>query len=240
MNNIVEEKTSNNPNYGASDHYLQQAGEAYFSEKRPMGDRIASWNLPLWLKYIRPEDVVLDFGCGGGYLLNLLPSREKLGIDINPAAREQAQALGVNVYPSLDALSAQKFTRILSSHALEHVPHPLVLLRDFQRYLQPDGLLLLLLPLDDWRNKSNRTYRKTDTDHHLYTWTPQILGNLLNEAGYEIRKLDIIVDALPVKITILDAVRRYPLLRHPVGWMMSVMLQRRQLFAVASLTAKSD
>jgi hypothetical protein len=42
MNNIVEEKTSNNPNYGASDHYLQQAGEAYFSEKRPLGDRIAS------------------------------------------------------------------------------------------------------------------------------------------------------------------------------------------------------
>lgn len=229
----MDQDDLNKPTYGASSHYLSNAGDAYFTEKRTFGQLSAAWNLPLWLPYITPHDSVLDFGCGGGYLLNLLPARKKVGVDINPAARSQAQSLGLSVYPTMDDLPPERYTRIISSHALEHVPHPLIVLQSIQRFLDPHGLLLLLLPLDDWRNKSNRQYHNDDSDHHLYTWTPQTIGNLLKEAGYEIKCIKIVSDAMPVNTLMVRLAQRYTFSRRFLGWAMSVVLLRRQVFGVA-------
>ncbi len=232
----MDQDDVNKPTYGASNHYLRNEGEAYFNEKRTLGELSAAWNLPLWMPYINPQDRVLDFGCGGGFLLNILPAQKKVGIDINPSARLQAQSLGLSVYPMLDDLPPERFNRIISSHALEHVPHPLAVLQGIKRYLDPDGLLLLLLPLDDWRNKSNRKYHHNDSDHHLYTWTPQTIGNLLKEAGFVIESIQIISDAMPVNAAIIRLAQQFTSLRRLIGWAMSVVLLRRQLFVVASHT----
>ena len=47
----------------------------------------------------RPHAAVLDFGCGGGYLLHNLTCAEKAGIEVNPAAIEDARAKGLTIYP---------------------------------------------------------------------------------------------------------------------------------------------
>lgn len=227
----------NRPNYGASNHYLRYMGERYFTQKCTFGELSAAWNLPFWLPYVSPRDSVLDFGCGGGYLLNILPAQKKVGVDINPVARSQARSLGLSVYSMLDELPPERFSRIISSHALEHVPHPLIVLQSFKSYLAPEGLILLLLPLDDWRNKSNRIYHDKDFDHHLYTWTPQTIGNLLKEAGFEIKNIIIISDAMPVNAAIIRLAQRFTFLRRFIGWATSVALRRRQLFVVASCTS---
>ena len=53
---------------------------------------------------------------------------------------------------------------------------------------------MLWLPLDDWR-----TQREPDEDvnHHLYTWTPLLLHNLLDEAGFEVRECRVVTHAWP-------------------------------------------
>jgi hypothetical protein len=48
---------------------------------------------------------------------------------------------------------------------------------------------LLCLPIDDWRTQ--KRFSVSDINHHLHTWTPQLLGNSLQEAGYEFRRGDI-------------------------------------------------
>ena len=42
-------------------------------------------------KFISPNSVVLDFGCGGGYLLDCLNCKYKIGIDINVEALSSAK-----------------------------------------------------------------------------------------------------------------------------------------------------
>ena len=47
---------------------------------------------------INKSDHVLDFGCGGGYLLSGLDCDKKYGIEINPPAIEEAKKNGIEVY----------------------------------------------------------------------------------------------------------------------------------------------
>lgn len=223
------------PQYGASAHYRGAQGEAYFQRQSAAGRLGARWNLALWMPWVQPEDALLDFGCGGGYLLALLPARRKLGVEINPAARAVARGLGLEVVPTLDQVEARSITCVISSHALEHVPAPLTALRQMNEKLIPGGRLGLLLPLDDWRASAQRNYIPDNLHRHLYAWTPQSLGNLLAEAGYRDIRVRIVTDAMPPNLRLAEWLLGYPLLRRWVGEVLSLALRRRQLFAVASL-----
>jgi hypothetical protein len=57
------------------------------------------------------------------------------------------------------------------------------------------GRLVLCVPIDDWR--AQKTYNPNDIHHHLYTWTPLLLGNLLLEAGYSIERIWVYSHAWP-------------------------------------------
>ena len=41
--------------------------------------------------YINETDAVIDFGCGGGYILSNINCKRKIGIEINSTAREYAR-----------------------------------------------------------------------------------------------------------------------------------------------------
>ncbi len=157
-----------------STNYTGQKGHEYFNAQKSFGTLAARWNLPLFLPYLSNEDRVLDFGCGGGDLLRLLPVREKVGVDINPSALEQARKLKLEVHASLKELSPKTYSRIISNHALEHVPNPLQVLQELHHLIDPEGLLIVLLPLDDWRSRDHRSYPPQNDlsaiHHHLYNW----------------------------------------------------------------------
>ncbi|MBN2501623.1 MAG: class I SAM-dependent methyltransferase, partial [Anaerolineales bacterium] len=219
--------------YGRSEHYLGEAGERYFAGQKTGGQLSVQWNLPFWLPHLKPAGSVLDFGCGGGYLLAGLPVGSKTGVEINPAARQEVQRQGIDVYPSLEDIpGGRAFDCILSSHALEHVPSPLLALKAMRPLLRPDGKLLLLLPLDDWRARHHHRYHPNDIHFHLYAWTPQNLGNLLVEAGFVPQEVRVITDAMP-PLPIARRMLPFPWLRKATGWLAGAALNRRQLWASA-------
>jgi SAM-dependent methyltransferase len=222
------------PKYGVSAHYLGKDGEKYFNRQDALGVLSARWNLAIWMKYIDAEDYILDFGCGSGALLSILPGRVKTGIEINPLAQQYARSSGLNIYSSLDDLQDQQFSKIISSHALEHIPNPYRLLCDLRELLDPSGKLLLLVPLDDWRTTHNRKYAPGEINHHLYTWTPQSIGNLLEDTEYQSIKVSIITDAMPPNPTITKFILRANLLRKILGRLTAIIYLRRQLFVTAT------
>jgi hypothetical protein len=57
------------------------------------------------------------------------------------------------------------------------------------------GSLLLCVPIDNWRHQ--RHYDPHDINHHLHTWTPQLLGNTLVDAGYDALSIYARIFALP-------------------------------------------
>jgi SAM-dependent methyltransferase len=216
--------------YGQSSHYDATSGEAYFAYQNQHGPITGQLNAWKFEKYIKPTDSVLDFGCGGGWLLRELQASTKFGVEPNPVARECCKRIGINASPTVDELPVNlSFDIIISHHALEHVPYPIEALRALRTKLKPGGCLVFVLPIDDWRVQ--RDYTGMDIDHHLHTWSPRLFANTLSEAGFQPEKISILTDAWPPKVHFF--IRLPKALFKVACYLCSVLLRRRQLLAIA-------
>jgi SAM-dependent methyltransferase len=216
---------------GLSEHYQGEPGREYFRFQNQGGSQRGHINARKFSAYVQPEHTTLDFGCGNGSLLSHLSCRRRIGVEINPAAREAAQALGIEVHATLAEIPDHCIDVAISNHALEHVRCPFDELRTLHDKLKPTGLLVLCLPIDDWRTQKHAS--STDSNHHLYSWTPLLLGNLLAEAGYAVERAWVYTHAWPpshwqeldarLPVWLFDLVCRY------TAW----HDKRRQVMAVA-------
>jgi SAM-dependent methyltransferase len=167
---------------GASDFYKGPRGAEYFAWQRTIGIAGGRIEARKFASSVRLTDVVLDFGCGGASMLRALECARRIGVDASPAARREAAAAGVDVHESLTAVASGSVDVVVSNHALEHALDPYDVCRELRRVLRPGGKLVLCVPFDDLLR--GRSYDVSDRHHHLFTWSPQLLGNLLFEAGF--------------------------------------------------------
>lgn len=224
---------SDAPSYGASDHYVGGAGHDYFRWQHAVGEGGAAAEILKLAPYLPDElGTVLDLGCGGGFLLAALPSaNRRIGVELNPAARQQAVLRLDEVIPALDEVADGSVDVVITNHALEHIPDPVTALVGCRRVLGPGGRLVVCVPIDDWRTQ--RRVDIHDRNFHLYTWTPQLLHNALVESGFAPKSIsvDVIASAWPPgHERLLRTSRRL----HTVAcrvW--AVLRRRRQLVAVA-------
>ena len=211
-------------------HYTGELGERYGGwqqEGAEVGARIDAFK---WAGHVSPGDTVVDFGCGGGAVLAGLTAARRIGIEVNPPAREAAAARGLEVAASPGELPDATADVVISNHALEHTLAPLAELRELHRILKPAGRLVLWLPLDDWRTQ--RAPDPGDINHHLYTWSPMLLANLLSEAGFEVRESRVVAHAWPQQHHILWRVLPEPAF-HAVARAWARLRRHRQVHAVA-------
>ena len=153
-----------------------------------------SANCFMYQPYVGKNDVVLDFGCGGGYLLAQLECGRKIGIEINPAARATALSHGIEVAADIQDVPALPVDVIISSHALEHTRNPFDVIRSLYASLRTGGRLVLVTPFE-----RNSSWRPNDINQHLYTWAPMNLGNLVSDAGFRVDNCEIIYHRFPPK-----------------------------------------
>lgn len=99
---------------GSSDHYLGESGESYFSWKNQGGSQRGKISARKFAPYVRPTDRVLDFGCGNGSLLYHLECAERIGVEINPAARAVAVEAGLEMH---EALRAEAILSLMGLHS---------------------------------------------------------------------------------------------------------------------------
>jgi SAM-dependent methyltransferase len=184
MNNSCDQ-----PAYGASPNYTEGGALAYFEYQSANSSLQGRLKSKWFQDYIAETDSVLDFGCGGGSILAAIKCRERVGVEINPHARVVAESLGIKCHNTIATIPAASIDVCISNHALEHVPFPIQALRELRSTLRPGGQMLLMLPLDDWRNQ--RSFMPADHNHHLHTWTPQLLGNTLLEAGFSLKEASV-------------------------------------------------
>ncbi len=166
-----------------SEHYQGERGEQYAGTVQRHRAVEGAINLDKFARYVQPNDVVLDFGCASGELLLALAAAERIGIEVNPATRAEAERAGLRVHESLGSVQSQSIDVAISNHALEHVLSPYDTLVELRRVLRSAGRLAICVPADDWRNAPS--WRAGDPNHHVFAWTPLTLGNLLTEAGFD-------------------------------------------------------
>ena len=220
------------PAYGVSAHYLGAKGREYFalqSADAVLNGEIESHKFQ---RYIRPDDVVIDFGCGGGYVLKALRCARRIGVEVNPHARSVAIANGIECYERLEDVPDRIADAAISNHALEHVPYPIEALRQLKEKVKPGGMVIVCVPMEDWR--AWRDYNPQDVNHHLQTWNAQTLGNTLAEAGFEVTpaRIRILTHCWPPRFHGF-LYRHLPLVTF--DWLCALcarVLRRRQLLAV--------
>lgn len=175
----------NNPHY--DENYYKWQKKAGISEAE-----IDIWKYDI---YVKDYYTVLDYGCGGGFMLDKLKCKNKYGIEINEFAIQECKNKGIKVYKKIDLIPKDiKFDLILLNHALEHVDYPLKEIIDLRKYLKPQsGKIIFYTPFDSI--KIGKKYTQNDVNKHLHTWSPLLLGNLFTRGGYRVLSVDTITHA---------------------------------------------
>jgi SAM-dependent methyltransferase len=161
-----------------SEHYDKN----YFAWQVAQGE-FGGWaNQSKFAEYISTNSRVLDFGCGGGFLLKGIKCNKKVGVEVNPSACEVAKQNGLEVFSSVEEMPDEYVDVIISDNALEHTLQPLNELKSLYKKIILGGKIILVVPCES----ISYSYKPNDINHHLYSWSPMCIGNLLTEAGFSV------------------------------------------------------
>ena len=107
---------------------------------------------------VKPQDRVLDVGCGAGHVIVALPAcRRRVGLDISPKSLEAARAraaergqegIEFGHFDANDPLPYPEgsFDVIICSEVLEHVPEPRNLVENIHRVAGPATRVVVTVP----------------------------------------------------------------------------------------------
>jgi SAM-dependent methyltransferase len=178
-----------------STHY----NDRYFGWQASIGE-FGGWaHQSKFSKYISADNQVLDFGCGGGFLLKNLRCRKRVGVEVNPSAAETAQKNGVEVFTRVQDVPDGYVDVVISNNALEHTLQPLEELKSLYKKLRPGGKAIFVVPCESITYR----YKPNDINHHLFSWSPMCIGNLFSEAGFSILESKPYIHKWPPKYRII-------------------------------------
>jgi len=146
------------------------------------------------LKQYRRKGRLLDVGSGFGFFLSEMKNRgwDVTGIEISQKAMDYARdVLGLTIHPGpLEKANFPDdyFDAVTGFYVIEHLPYPMVFLRECHRILKPGGLLLLRYPhttpiknLLQIFGIKNRLY---DLPAHLSDFSPKMIQRCLEKIGF--------------------------------------------------------
>ncbi len=166
------------------------ASEAYYSSSR--------WEFSQALRWIDAQARVIDVGCGDGHFLSLIPHRDKMGLEFNPAAIAKARARGLDVRAERLADTPDHSADVITLfQVLEHFVNPLDELREAARSLRTSGFLLLSVPNNDEFIGEAIQHPSNAPPHHPLRWTKIALRFLPKRLPVQLR--EIVDEPLPAE-----------------------------------------
>lgn len=141
---------------------------------------------------------VLDFGCGGGFFLNVCRQLGALvqGIEPSPHGAALTRKQGIPVFEgSLDDYLAEhgneRFDVITSNHVIEHVPDPISTLRGLRSLLAEGGTMTIAVPNADSTSarQLGAEWHSTDLPFHIHQFSAKSLRYAAAAAGLNIADL---------------------------------------------------
>ena len=171
---------------GAERHYTGESGKRYHVEKRAIPPGAVNWVARLRAEkiepFVRPTDIVFEYGAGFGWNLLFLRCARRIAFDISEHAGSADKA--IEWIRTLKEVPGESVNVVICHHALEHLIEPAEALQVMRDLLRPGGRLLLFVPFE--RESRYRHFDLEELNHHLFSWNAQTLGNLVSECGFRV------------------------------------------------------
>ena len=156
--------------------------KAYFNWYQKIGLFVGKINNSKFEKFIFPNDKVLDFGCGAGYLLKTLNCKEKHGVEINPTAIKIAKANKIKIFSNSKKLKKNYYDKIISNNTLQHCNNPQKEISLLYNALKKNGLIIIVTGC----SSRDLEYTPKDINYQMYSWSPMNLGNFLDNSHFKV------------------------------------------------------
>jgi len=185
-----EEHDEKNDDEKTEKHY----DEKYWEWQKDTGNFSGLADSWKFASEIRRTDIVADVGGGGGFILMNLNCAKRILIELNPNARNFADA-SIEKHERIEEVPSGSVDVVISHHALEHMVSPMLELKRMHRILKPEGKVVIVVPHDSV--KAAGPYNENDLNHHLYTWNRMSLGHLVHDAGFRVTSAEHLQHAWP-------------------------------------------
>jgi len=120
----------------------------------------------------------LDVGCGNRPYEYLFPTGQYIGIDIETSGRPKAMKCPDFFYDgTVIPFGDGEFDLVISTQVLEHVPDPLLLLKEMARVCKSGGKLVISLPF---------VYQEHEEPYDFFRFTQFAVAELLEKSGFRI------------------------------------------------------
>jgi len=144
-------------------------------------------------QFIKPDDHVLEVGCGGGWFGKILEPCNYLGLEVNTKAKlianKNMQNVIIQTVEDHAINSRELYDVVCSFQVLEHVVNPESFVRSCVDCLKPGGLLILSVPSEDSYLAIVEDGILNMPPHHLTRWTDKTLTWMANRFNLEIISL---------------------------------------------------
>lgn len=179
--------------YPQEDYYGSSSGRRF----NPLMERMISAFRARRAKKVlgvRKTGRVLDIGCGRALLLQYLKSQgwECYGTELSESLASHVQetsGIEVRTGELRDmGFDEGSFDVVTAYHVLEHITNPKETLAAVRRLMKPDGLLVVGVPnlASVQARMSGGRWFHLDVPRHVVHFTPDTLGRMLRECGFEI------------------------------------------------------
>ncbi|MCY2686532.1 class I SAM-dependent methyltransferase [Salinimicrobium sp. TH3] len=179
------------PSYYKSENYISHTDSkrGFFDKVYQQVKNLMLKNKLNWIEKEKTPGVkILDIGAGTGDFLRAAKNRnwEVFGVEPNPDARKLASEKGVELEKTTSSFFDHSFDVITMWHVLEHVPDLEEQIKELDRLLKPNGLLVIAVPnfKSDDAKKYEENWAAYDVPRHLYHFSPSAIKDIFNSTGF--------------------------------------------------------
>ena len=173
---------------------LYHAGSRYYDglrASRRVYQLVAQGRALKFSAYIAPDMRVLDYGVGSGFSIARLPCALRVGFDVASEFCDKLAEANITFCDDTSRLPDGSFDAVICHHVLEHVPEPWAALEEMHRLLVRGGRLIVHVPNENERY--HRVFNRDEMHHHLYSWTSQTLGRLLEAPWFAVHSIGVVL-----------------------------------------------
>lgn len=179
--------------YYESENYISHTdGKRGLIEKlyQLVKKRTLKQKVSLLSKYHSSKGKLLDIGCGTGDFLAVAKRKQwtALGIEPNEKAGRFAKEKGLTLQNNIDEVKSDSIDVVTMWHVLEHIPDWEHQIKEIQRVLKKEGILMIAVP--NFKSFDAAYYQQYwaayDVPRHLWHFSQTSIQHIVNSFDFQL------------------------------------------------------